>query len=571
MATYIAALTHGIFSYSTVEQRTPSNGFPVDIVNDTWFTNDYAKYPPDEVRNIPSGYAGATTQRGVYNPFSSTYAAAICPGVVDPWINQIYFIPQTLEVGNIVKPTEFKVSLVNGFYYNQGPYSITRENNKDIVDPFQAPFFSGFYEKTYTITVNPGEQLKIDALYTLTLNDCTAKLRLTGSRGKAFLYRYNAPLVEQLEWLTQVFTAYSYEENRVPARLLPRRTLQADYSLLGDDATGMEAYLYTHFLTAYKVPFFPVEQEIAEIAKGTKAISCQTTGRGFAVGDVAFLMDNAGSEPIEITGVERGGITLKDVVLRDYTNAKLVPALTCFIDGSAQRTDSHARFADFSLTFRTELLDVPVPAKNWLQYNGLDVCEWPLYLEGGAYNRELSRPYILLDNGTSPVQIVHSRPYTTQSQSVKIYTQTHLEYVDALAFVYARQGMVNPFWASTKRQDFVPVTDYAESSMFLDVAGYVFGENYNFSGTMRNRLRIEFANEYGGGSVAFIRLTGAEKQGKNTRLFLEAPLSSGAISIEGFLRISFVSLYRLASDIVTVRHYSAEYREIEFDIEEVAE
>ena len=147
-------------------------------------------------------------------------------------------------------------------------------------------------------------------------------LPVSAIRCRAFSLQpdWAAGVVERLEWLTDVLASHNGVEQRVALRAAPRRALQADLLLTGDDLAVLDSQSYADTTAPLALPIWHEGAALtAAVLAGGSALALETAHRRFTAGSLLWLTDGtARGELLTIDAVDAATITLAQPVTRSW-------------------------------------------------------------------------------------------------------------------------------------------------------------------------------------------------------------------------------------------------------------
>jgi hypothetical protein len=296
---------------------------------------------------------------------------------------------------------------------------------------------------------------------------------VTGNRVTAWVWLadWSQPVVERLEWLTDVLTAYDGSERRRALRSAPRRSAEFGYAAEGDARRMLELLLHGWGARVWARPVWEALTRLTAAASaGTTTLAADTTGGGFAAGGLAMLHDGTTrAELVEVSAVAAASLTL----LRPTASAwpagtRVYPAHTARLaEAAALRHESgaistgRARFADEAPAALSTAHGLPT-------YRGAPVLslrhDWDETPEI-VLDRKLAR----LDNATGRplVEDESGRPAPRQSRLYTLATRAEAEtWRRVLAALRGRHGAL---WLDSATDDLRIVAPVAAAAVTLDV------------------------------------------------------------------------------------------------------
>ena len=264
-----------------------------------------------------------------------------------------------------------------------------------------------------------------------------------------FPYRPNLaqPIVERLEWLTDVFESRNGTEERIALRSFPRRSLEYNILTQGNAAARLDGVLWGHQAKRVVLPIWTDRVDTTvNIPAGSSFVEIETGDAEFTEGGIAVLWQNAETvEAVEIFSVEVNGLVLVGLTTKTFpAGSRVYPALYARMpeEISVNRVTNNA--AQSSVRFEIENRAIP-PQSDATIYRAQEVnLRRPNWVQGirEPHRRRVERlDYVL---GAIFVDDLSGVPVVRQTHSYMLKTRS-----DTLAFrkwLYARAGRLNSFW-----------------------------------------------------------------------------------------------------------------------------
>ncbi len=473
-------------------------------------------------------------------------AASVQFIVGKPPQQDLIFDPQEVNLGLLTTPTTYTLTIENGFAQTITA-DVIRQNYSGVLDSLGD-----------TVTLQAGKT--IDVLVDVSMSgsfNLNARLMLdvpsigrafihyiTGQRGLVISFKPDQGLTEKWQWKTEVLTDYNYNEDRLALRTVPRMTFNAPYTLKqGADATQMERILYEGYSIKSILPRFELQ---ASARVDSTTIFCDTAYGGWQADMTGIAWKNSQEfEFFEVYEVTSDFLTVKSEFTQDMTSCLVMPANAVNMTGSPTRSDGQGMYSKFSVDFYAEApphWDIPDPSQ---EYEGVELCDMRLPVaKGGTMQRTYEVPSVIMDNGLSKPFYAHVRPVATQSYQVSMPCNSLDDIIYWREFLLRRQGVIRPFWASSKRHDIKilePVTSSQDSII-------VEGGNTGLTPPDKSPRALVMLQLNDGTTVyrkirTFTALDGKQEIRFTTSLGVNA-------NPEDFKRVSFFSQFRLSSDDV---------------------
>lgn len=254
-------------------------------------------------------------------PISTTplvKSGTIATSYFDDFYNRVHVTPRTLDIGNLLSVQTRDATVWNAYFTAQALASIGESGTTGLTESgIAAPTtFAPLEERTYSVTVDTQGPATIGALYTFVFPAESPTLAVTGRRVVVFGYPPNwaAPVVEKLNWLTDVLLSQGGVEQRIGLRDAPRRALAYELATLTRHQTNLlETMLLGWQSRLWAVPVWTERQVLADVVSADSlTIPCVTTGYEFAPDGLVLLWAaHDRHEAVEVESVEANSITLK--------------------------------------------------------------------------------------------------------------------------------------------------------------------------------------------------------------------------------------------------------------------
>lgn len=366
-----------------------------------------------------------------------------------------------------------------------------------------------------------------------------------------WVYRPGAQVLERLEWLTDVIPSYNGAEQRVRLRGSPRRALEAEFLLTGNDRRTAENLLHGGQARAWAVPVWMDAQRLTTAASsGADTLAVEdTTTRDFHVGGAVYVGTGPGAFEVgTVESMTAASITLADPLVSGWpAGADVLP-----LRAARMPDDMRVSRFDFDTIYgqvRFECIGAgggvtgvdPGPV-----YRGAPVLLMrPNWTED--VDSRLLRKLAALDAGTGPLFYDDEAGGPIRQQSHRWLLAGRAELHAFRQWLYARQGRLVDFWLPSWADDLRLVASAGSSSLQIDV------ENCGYTGRVaqdigRRDIRIELAS----GASITRRITGSAVVSASVeRLTVDTSLGT-AIAPADIVRISFLDRVRLDADAAEI-------------------
>jgi len=370
---------------------------------------------------------------------------------------------------------------------------------------------------------------------------------------------WSSPVIERLEWKTDVLLAYGGSEQRVALRQTPRRSIE--FGFLSGDATKrrvLEAQIWANGAQSWQLPIWTdAAPSTAAIISGATTIAVDTTYRDFIAGGQALLLTDNSSLVVDIDSLTGSQLNLSAPVTGIWPiETMIIPVRPAHLEPS----QSVSRFTGDSVygSARFLLDDISsvtpaAPAATYRSYPVLTISSnWTQDLTT-EYQRKLD----VVDFGNGGI-------YRDDESGLPVLVQSHVWALEGRAaiyafrrWLYARRGRLSALWIPSFMPDVVLVAPVDSAAVQFDVAFAGYTDLYSQSINRRD-LRIELVD----GSVFYRRIIASSVVDANTEQLTINSALGVDVAPSDIARISFMMFGRLDTDAVELAWYWGDYVEV---------
>lgn len=531
----------------------------------SWTQPRFAPYAPNQLPLGMLGWARSATASAATEAYREVPESM--PSVVGQsfggldFYNRVHFQFLRLDLGNLVSDQTTGLWVWNAWRRAIVLDTRVESNAEGITISGQAapPLpFAPQEQKTFQLGISTNGPPTIDASYLWAFNTGEVRnLTVVGSRVTGFGWTANwrEPVVERLEWATDVLTAYAGEEQRRSLRLRPRKALEFGVLVEGSERRLLEATLYGWGGRVWAVPLWWDGVELASgAAAGATTVSLDTTTRDFQAGGLAMFIGATAAqfEVAEVESVGPSSITMKRPLVNNWpAGTRAYPARACRFEPEQTLVAFTGDAAEGRLRFTA------VEPDNWAAaasptYRGYPVLEerpeWT-----SAPRLGMERKLSILDAVAGPRRVLDESGAPAISQSLR-FTATGRAAIDTWRQrLHLLRGRHLGVWVPSWAEDFKVVATIGASDLAMDVesCGYT---RYVAQGTLRRDVRIQTAS----GAVFYRRITGSSElsatvERLNLDTALGVTLAPGEVAM-----VSFLHHLRNAADAVEIAWWTGE-------------
>lgn len=351
---------------------------------------------------------------------------------------------------------------------------------------------------------------------------------------------WSSPIIERLEWRTDVLLAYDGSEQRIALRQTPRRYFEFGFlmpTLL--ERQKLEAAIAANGSQAWDLPIWTDSTPCTTaISHGAVSVAVDTVGRDFVAGGKALLLSaNGSNQIINISTLTTTQLNLSSAVVGAWSiETAVIPLRAAYLEQNQQIS----RFTGSAIYGVVRFICDDISA--WATATETEYRDHPVLTTVSNWSQDLTMDYQrkmqVIDFGVGGI-------YRDDESSLPVFVQSHHFVLDSREkitnfrrFLYSRRGRLNALWIPSFMPDLIFVS---LSSVYLDVVNCDYSTLYN-QAINRRDIRIEMTN----GDVYCRRiLASAVVSSSVERLTLDDVLPSSDIE-----KISFMMLGRLDADAI---------------------
>ncbi len=527
--------------------------------------------------DIPAPVGLLGSENGAYVNIS---APAIADGVTgrplrsfaDLFYFRIWPLPRVVDAQNPQLDTDIPFKIWNAFLTPNELQAIVETNTEGVTLDITSGFvFEALELKTINAQIDASAPLQISAIFGFDFEFGEADLQFLATLADILPIVPDAPIVEKLEWLTNMLDSYDGSEQRIALRYRPRRTLSTTLSLLND--TDRRNLLNKLFKTTNLDIYAPSWQyqsrlKVATVVADNK-IYTNTARADLRGGERVLILTKAGEYFLYTI----------DAVFVDYVTittafAQVIPKGSTVTGAFAGRFPNKTGLAMGAIRGQSQIailiresrdqVAFPDDAYALPTFNGLPLVDRNA-LAAGEANEAIDGGIQVVDNQTGKPQYYTAWAYPfiegkRQFLIQRIFEPDELELWRNL--LDHCRGKQKPFYLPTYREDLV----YMEGTDFLISKLTVEGSEYAsqwFDGEPYRQIQIE--TDVG---TFEVKISNVENNGTSSTLNFAEPIDADLTDVTIY-RISFLLLVRLGSDTVTLTHYPT-HSVIDLDIRTVS-
>jgi hypothetical protein len=384
--------------------------------------------------------------------------------------DNIWLIPEVINVGNVFRDVVFQFYIYSSYRTTVTIPEISHTDLDGITfDPNILEFtsFIPCYEFQVNINVaNEGPSVIDEYVYitnAITNRDTNIlTIQIVGNR--AILIgaepNWENPVIERLEWKTEIDTTYDGQEIRRALRQVPRRYLEYTSRLTKHQLQAIENLIYTFFEYVFVIPVWtniahtlnPVYETDIEVTIDNTPIIDNLTN--------FVLWESFNRYTIcEAIAIEGNKLTLRNVVGTEYNaNTKVLPLLTGRIMENIAMSSYTSQARDLHFKFLFDQKDYLPKAPPPVTFNGVELLPQQPNWRDSLSGSWASEQEVLDDNYGRVAVISHGKANKSRSFTwlLKSYNEIRAFYqlLDRL------RGRQKRIYIATYNDDFFLASSY---------------------------------------------------------------------------------------------------------------
>ena len=478
----------------------------------------------------------------------------------DFWFERLHVIPRKIDFGNILGVVQDQVELYNAYKTTNHDFDSFTNNIGSGVSITNLPTLPE------TIGAQNGLLLDLevstdgapqfdDTLDFGFTNGTTLKINLTGTRVIVLPMPPETPLLERIEFKTDILEARDGSEQRVSTRKHPRLSYELDFTReYGAEYSRIEYLMYDWQHRVFGLPMWHESVRMtADASAGANTINVgDTSYSSFKVGRVALIReDELTFTALKIDAVTQNSLQFNSPLDRDYSaGVEVLPIRTA----RTVREYSGGRYSvgggTFKIKFRsTDNVDDIGDTSAWNSYESKVLLDDPNAMSGEQMSETHERRLDVLESpaGTFTASSPWARPKRGHSKS--FITHSRKELWELRELLYALRGRQVSFWIPTFNNQFTltQALQSGSSDMTIEHSNYAL---FVDQGKGRKIVRFKFKD----GTQKVTEITASTELSDTEENLTLADGWSVTYQPEDVESIDFYEQVRFAQDEIELKH-----------------
>ncbi len=508
---------------------------------------------------------------GIPVPAQRVLTGMRVPSYFEDYYFRVHLLPGRIHLGSLASEQSRAIEVWNARLTPNTLTALTATGAQGmtLTEPAPAPaVFAANESRLYTLAVTPNGPPAVNAtfLFAFAFDDVT--LLATGRRivGWIFAPNWVQPVIERLEWRTDVMESHTGFEQRVRLRAGARRSFE--YSVLAGSDT--ERVTLENLLLSWQARVFglPLWTDVAlaasPIPSGATSIAVTTTNRDFAVGGLVGLVLGMESEFAEITAVLPASLTLKSPLDATWPiGTKILPVRPARVQNGLGLTYLNDAIGQATVRFQLE--------DEWLApaaTETLDYRVFPVLLTATNWTEDVDTEYV---RKLHELDFLTGRRVIDDLSGTGTVRRTHRWLLSGRAaitafrsWLAARAGMLTAFWMPSFQSDMKVVSPIGAFDSAITVENRAYAANVP-AAVGRRDIMIATTS----GSRYYRRITGAAALSPSIESIAIDSVVGTPLLPEQIRQVSFMTLVRLDSDAVEIAHHTDDIAEVSISVKSI--
>lgn len=541
-------LGSGRFSPGTYYARRSATGVVPSLVDlldipATEQTGDY-----QNVRPTPVCYQGVRDDRW---------------NLGDVWFDLILVRPLAFAFGNILSTQTDTITVYSSF--RNADVTLTAVNNNlgvgvnliglpslpNVIQPQ-----SGF---SLTLEVTTDGSPTLNDTIDFVFNVSTQSVTVTGQRIVMFPLRPQAPLLERLNFVTDVLENIDGSEQRIKAAQYPRQEFLFNMALEDEERQFVENLLYDWQPRVFGVPVWSEPSFLTAAATATQTVvNVDDTSLGdFRVGGLAIVLtDRFTFDALEVQAVGPTSVTFTSPLNNSYpAGTQLLPLRPCHAVPTIRARRALNNSEDFSINFR--VIDNTVgtafaDASAFNTFNSVILLDDP-NASDGPMNVTMQRRFVNFDNNIGQISAIS--PWTRQRKGSRkgFVAHSRQEAWDVRKLLHSLGGRQTSFYLPTFQNELTPTLAPQESQNTLTIVNVGFARHAKQQTPSRSIIRLTQTD----GTEVIRTITSSGEVDAQTETITVDSGWPATIPLEDIVRIQYFERVRADTDRFELTHFNA--------------
>jgi hypothetical protein len=470
---------------------------------------------------------------------------------LDDYYYRVHVEPAVFALGAVLSPVQETFIVWNAWFVLKNCSAINKVNPEEFtLTGLTAPFnlkALEYYE--FTIDIPEEGNMEFTASITFVFPGESPVVTISGTRVAPFPWEPLTPMTERLLWRTELMKGTDGTEQRVAMRPAPRQVFNFRIRLADEnDQARFDALTFQWQKRTWGIPIWSDwVLHTATIDVDDTVITVDTTNADFRDDGMAIIWQSKTSyEVVSIETVAAGSLTLSLPVRIQFTGDKwIMPIRTANMTSPVRRRSTPDGFAEAECTFMTRnnvelsgfVADVTYQSKTLLGN--------ATYVQSQMLEDTSEADFKMADYGDARFDFFSDSLFNVVTQAHHFQNFTRADCWDFRLFLHSLLGRQGTVWVPSFKADLTHVSTIGAADTSFNIVNIGMADNMGL-----NAMRTHLAFVFPDGTTLYREITGVTESGSEEIISIDTAL--GLEVAVGGCEISFLDLYRLASDTVEI-------------------
>lgn len=503
---------------------------------------------------------GVSLERGEQRPLPMVdrESEIIAPAAED-WFERVHVLPRSIDLGNILGVVQVDMEVYNAYRDDSRDFTNFTNNagnGVSIIDLPGLPVTLNAQEGLQlTLEVTTDGPPDINGTLDFTFDIGSAMVPIEGSRIVLFPFRPEAPMVERLEFLTDIFVKIDGTEQRVALRKNPRQTFEMEiFREDGVERQRIDNMLFDWQARVFGVPvWFEPMALTADASIGQTTINVNTTNYAdLRVGGLAVIIkDDSTFETLEIASIGPTTIGFASPLMQDHdaSEVEVYPVRTTIAPDLVRIRRRAVNAETRRVVMRvldndSDLADTAA----FSVYDSKVLFDDPNLIDGLA-DESMQRRTVGFDNNTGKFSQVSPWDRSRDGSSKGFFTRTRRQLWELRQVLHALRGRQVSFYVPTFAEEITPTATLTNGGSTLTMTNVGYAK-FTMNRQPRDVIRIRLTDQ-----TELIRtITDSSEVDADTEQLTVDTSWPMDITVGEIERIDFYRKVRFDTDSFTITH-----------------
>jgi hypothetical protein len=497
---------------------------------------------------------------GVIVPTPTEFYGVVAMGLGDDFFERLILVPHRIDAGLVLSLKEYDVEIYNSFRDADRTFQ-TYVNNVDagILIPDLPTLPTTVYRQTgvqMTVQVTTDGPAAVDGTLDFAFDTRTVYLPLTGQRSVIFPFEPEAPMIERLEFLTDVLKHRDDTEQRVALRHVPRSIFQLRVGEYGRPRQFLTALEFSSQGRVFGLPMWhepAILTQPAAISDYTVQVD-STNYASFEEDALALVfVTPTYYELLQVDSFTADTITFVTPFTKVFgLGTRILPVRQATMNQiiRGEKEPIAHQWADIRFTVLDADEDI-ADVSAFSSYNGKVLLDEPNMIDG-SLRETMERRLTIVDNNVGNFQVTFEADVSRRTHVKQFRSDNRQRLWEVRQLLYALRGRAVSFYLPTFYDEFTVTQPIVSSSTLLTF------ENYGYTKYVQGRPPADVIRVLLTDGTTIVRrvVNVTEIDEDEEQVEVDAAWGVDALA-EEVERTDVVEKVRMDDDNVEIRHHNA--------------